>query len=262
VKLRDPASASLGGLVAGMAGGLLGVGGGIILVPFLAGRFKLPQHAAHGTSLAALGATALTSLIVYAAHGSVAWLVAASVGLASAITVHLGVALAGRLSSANLKRAFAALLVVVAARLLWQPAASGVALPAAEGARLALEFAIGAGVGLLAGFMGVGGGLIAVPAFVLLLGMAQRIAQGTSLAVILITAPIGTWSNARRGQVVWPLIPPLAIGAALGGAAAAALAHALPQTLLARIFAIFLLGVAANSWRRAGGPPKPAPSHA
>ena len=75
-------------------------------------------------------------------------------------------------------------------------------------------------------------------------------------------APIGTWSNARRGQVVWPLIPPLAIGAALGGAAAAALAHALPQTLLARIFAIFLLGVAANSWRRAGGPPKPAPSHA
>jgi len=162
------------------------------------------------------------------------------------------VSLAARLSSASLRRAFAVLLMVVAARLLWQPASAAVALPGNAGLRIALELGIGAGVGLLAGFMGVGGGLIAVPAFVLLLGMPQRIAQGTSLAVILVTAPIGTWSNARRGQVLWRLLPPLALGAAAGGAAAAAVAHALPQQLLARLFAAFLVVVAIHSWRRAG----------
>ena len=247
----------LGGLAAGMAGGLLGVGGGIILVPILAGRFKLPQHSAHGTSLAVIGATALASLIIYGSHASVAWRVAAWVALASAVTVHLGVALAARLSSAHLKRAFAVLLVLVAARLLWQPAGGGGAMPASPIAALALELAIGAGVGLLAGFMGVGGGLIAVPAFVLLLGMAQRLAQGTSLAVILVTAPIGTWSNARRGQVRWPLFPSLAVGAAAGGAVASGIAHRVPQALLARIFAVFLLIVAVHSWRRASGAGRP-----
>jgi uncharacterized membrane protein YfcA len=241
-----------------MAGGLLGVGGGIILVPLLAGRFRLSQHASHGTSLAVVGATALASLVIYGSHASVAWRVAAWVAVASAITVHLGVALASRLSSRSLKRAFAVLLVAVAIRLLWSPGAIAGALPASPIAQVALELSIGAGVGLLAGFMGVGGGLIAVPAFVLLLGMAQRTAQGTSLAVILVTAPIGTWSNARRGQVSWSLFPLLATGAAMGGAVAAAIAHAVPQQLLASLFAGFLIVVALHSWRRPGAVPTPA----
>jgi uncharacterized membrane protein YfcA len=255
VKSRDQGLAALGGMCAGLAGGLLGVGGGIILVPLLAGRFRLSQHLAHGTSLAVVGATALASLVIYGSHASVEWRIAAWVAIASALTVHLGVALAGRLSSAALKRAFALLLVAVAARLLWQPGPDPVALPGSLPAQIALELGIGAGVGLLAGFMGVGGGLIAVPAFVLLLGMSQRIAQGTSLAVILVTAPIGTWANARRGQVSWPLIPLLAVGAALGGVTASAVAHALPQRMLVRLFAAFLVVVAAHSWRRAAGRP-------
>jgi uncharacterized membrane protein YfcA len=239
-----------------MAGGLLGVGGGIILVPLLSGRLKLPQHTAHGTSLAVVGATALASLVIYGSHASVEWRAAAWVALASVFTVHVGVALAGRLSSSHLKRAFAVLLAVVAVRLLWQPGTGASLLPASPLAQVAVELAIGAGVGLLAGFMGVGGGLIAVPAFVLVLGMAQRVAQGTSLAVILVTAPIGTWSNARRGQVRWPMLPALAIGAAVGGALAATVAHRVPQQQLARLFAVFLALVAIHSWRRAGVAPR------
>lgn len=260
MKLRDQAFGAIGGLAAGMAGGLLGVGGGIILVPFLTGRFRLSQHAAHGTSLAVVGATALASLIIYGAHSSVAWRIAAWVALASAFTVHAGVALAGRLSSSALKRAFAVLLVAVAIRLMWKPVAAAGVIETEPLAQIALELAIGAGVGLLAGFMGVGGGLIAVPAFVLLLGMPQRLAQGTSLAVILVTAPIGTWSNARRGQVNWPLIPSLALGAASGGLIAAGFAHRVSQDVLARIFAVFLLLVAAHSWRKAGAARAPSPN--
>ncbi|MGH7740770.1 MAG: sulfite exporter TauE/SafE family protein [Candidatus Eiseniibacteriota bacterium] len=253
MKLREQALAALGGMSAGLAGGLLGVGGGIVLVPILAGRFRLSQHAAHGTSLAVVGATALASLVIYGSHNSVQWRTAAWVALASVFTVHLGVALAGRLSSTTLQRAFAVLLVAVAVRLWWPTGSGALVPPGSPDSPIALELLIGAGVGLLAGFMGVGGGLIAVPAFVLLLGMPQRVAQGTSLAVILATAPIGTWSNARRGQVSWPLIPPLALGAALGGIVAASIAHRLPQATLVRLFAVFLLLVAAQSWRRAGG---------
>ena len=255
MKLRDQAIAVIGGIAAGMAGGLLGVGGGIILVPFLAGRFRLPQHTAHGTSLAVIGATALASLVIYGTHASVEWRVAACVAIASAFAVPAGVALAARLSSNTLRRAFALLLLAVAIRLLWLPGAGAVQPPEGTAARIALQLGIGAGVGLLAGFMGVGGGLIAVPAFVLLLGMPQRVAQGTSLAVILATSPIGTWANARRGQVSWPLIPPIALGAAAGGIVAAAVAHLLRQELLGRLFAIFLLLVAAHSWRRARAKP-------
>ena len=62
-----------GGFGAGVAGGLFGVGGGLVLIPILTGLFKLSQHQAHGTSLAVIGATALVSVIVYALHGNVAW---------------------------------------------------------------------------------------------------------------------------------------------------------------------------------------------
>jgi len=63
--------ALLAGLLAGIAGGLFGVGGGIILIPLLTGWFKTTQHQAHGTSLAAIGATAVASIIVYGIHSHV-----------------------------------------------------------------------------------------------------------------------------------------------------------------------------------------------
>jgi uncharacterized membrane protein YfcA len=246
VHARDRLPALLCGFGAGLAGGLLGVGGGIVLIPMLTGRFRLGQHTAHGTSLAVIGATAVSSVVIYGARSSVEWSTAVWVALASALTVPLGVRAARKLSSVALMRTFAIFLVLVAARLLWKP--SG-ATPIADH-REPVELAIGAGVGLLAGFMGVGGGILAVPAFTLLLGMTQRVAQGTSLAVILVTAPVGTIDNARHGQVAWPLVPMLAIGAALGGPIASWLAHLVPQVALARIFAAFLLVSAWRTWIR------------
>ena len=133
---------------------------------------------------------------------------------------------------------------------MWKPAP--LAVPGGDHGRLAIELGIGALVGLLAGFMGVGGGILAVPAFTLVLGMPQRIAQGTSLAVILMTAPVGTFENARHGQVAWKLVPPLAIGAAIGGPIASWLAHRVPQETLGRLFALFLTASAIHAWLRSG----------
>lgn len=246
---RDRVAALLSGLAAGIAGGLLGVGGGIILIPLLTARFRLGQHAAHGTSLAVIGATALTSLAIYGSHASVAWMTALWVALASILTVSLGSRLARRLPSPVLARVFSVFLLIVAVRLFWKPAAGAMAHPVENA--IPIELGVGAAVGLLAGLMGVGGGILAVPAFTLLLGMSQRVAQGTSLAVILATAPVGTIDNSRHGLVAWRLVPMLAIGAAVGGPLASWTAHLVPQVALARIFALFLVVSAIHSWRQA-----------
>jgi len=253
---RGHAGALIAGLFAGLAGGLFGVGGGLILIPILTGVFHLTQHQAHGTSLAAIGATALASVIVYAAHGNVAWTTAALVAVTSIFTAPLGARWASRISRQALARAFAIFCVAVAARLLWKAPAPGAAVPALQHGAIGVGFdlVLGGAVGLLAGFMGVGGGIIAVPAFTLLLGMTQQAAQGTSLAVILATAPAGAVEHARRGNVVLALVPALAIGAAIGGPIASWAAQKLPHLFLVRAFAIFLLLNAAVTWTRAARP--------
>jgi uncharacterized membrane protein YfcA len=235
------AAAVLAGFFTGLAGGFFGVGGGIILVPMLTAFFALTQHQAHGTSLAAIGATAVAGLVVYGLNGNVAWLPAGLLALASVPAAQWGAKLAARTSRERLTIAFAIFIVVVAARILWKaPAASGEhALTGAAG--LAVSLAAGAGVGLLSGFMGVGGGILAVPALTLAFGMSQQMAQGTSLALILVTAPFGAMEHHRHGNVVPRLLPGLALGALAGAPLASLAAQGLPQSTLARGFAVFLL---------------------
>ena len=244
--------AGLAGLAAGVSGGLFGVGGGLVLIPQLTGFFGLSQHQAHGTSLAVIGATAVAALVVYGSHHDVRWFTALVVGAASALTARYGARLAGRSSPAGLTRAFAIFLAVVGLRLLWK-APPVLEQPLVQGpAGLALNVGIGAAVGLLSGYMGVGGGILAVPAFTMLVGMTQQAAQGTSLAVILITAPAGAIEHSRLGNVAWKLVPALAIGAALGAPLASWMALRLPHEILVRTFAVFLLVGAAVFWVRAG----------
>lgn len=236
----------LAGFAAGLAGGLFGVGGGIILVPMLTAYFALSQHEAHGTSLAAIGATAVAGLVVYGLAGNVAWWPAGLLALASLPAASLGARLAARTSRERLTLAFAVFIVVVAVRILWRaPAGSAEhALTGVPG--ILASLGAGAAVGLLSGFMGVGGGIIAVPALTLLFGMSQQMAQGTSLALILVTAPFGALEHHRQGNVATRLLPGLALGALLGAPLASLAAQRLPQQALARGFAVFLLANAAR----------------
>ena len=252
---RERLAGLLGGVAAGLAGGLFGVGGGILLIPILTGAFRLSQHQAHGTSLAVIGVTALASLVVYGAHGNVAWATAALVGIASVFTARYGARLANRLSKRRLARSFAVFLILVAARLLWKtPAGTGSLLSGVPG--VLFDVVLGAAIGVLAGFMGVGGGILAVPAFALLLGMSQPLAQGTSLAVILVAGPSAAIEHHRHGNVVWRLVPLLALGAAVAAPAASWLAQSLPHQILTRGFALFLVANAIAGWIRAGRIPQ------
>lgn len=249
----ERARAALAGVVAGFAGGLFGVGGGIVLIPLLTGLFAATPHQANGTSLATIGATAVAGLAAYAWRGNVSWTTAALLALASIPAARLGARLAARTSRATLLRVFAAFMLVVAVRLLWKaPVTQPHALPFA--ATLVADLVLGGVTGLLAGFLGVGGGILMVPALTLLFGFSQQVAQGTSLAVILVTAPAGALEAARHGNVLGRLVPWLFVGAALGAPLASVLAQSLPHEALARGFGVFLLANAAHTWMRAGRP--------
>lgn len=257
---RDRLRGLLAGLGAGSASGLFGVGGGLALIPVLTGFFKFTQHQAHGTSLAVIGFTALAALGVYGAHANVVWVAAAPMALGSLVTARIGARIAARVSPDRLRRTFALFLMLVALRLFWQPPeiSHAAGLPGIGGTLGYL--ALGLAAGLLAGFMGVGGGILVVPVLTLVFGMSQQAAQGTSLAVMLVTAPSAALEHSRHGNVMWRMVPILAVGAALGAPLAAWGAQGLPHAWLTRGFALFLAATGAHTWFRADGARRSRPS--
>jgi uncharacterized membrane protein YfcA len=112
-----------------------------------------------------------------------------------------------------------------------------------------LAIVLGFAAGVLSGLFGVGGGLLFVPTL-LALGLSQIHAEATSLAAILPTVAAGAWRQQRYGNVRWR--PALALGfASIGGVAGGGLlAEALPEVTLRRLFALFVIAVAAQiAWR-------------
>jgi hypothetical protein len=104
--------------------------------------------------------------------------------------------------------------------------------------------------GTIAAALGVGGGVIYVPALVVLFAFDQHIAQGTSLAIILPTAVVATIAHARLGNVRWRLAAPIALGGIAGAVLGAWVALGVDGELLRRFFGVFLLIVAARmGWR-------------
>jgi uncharacterized membrane protein YfcA len=119
---------------------------------------------------------------------------------------------------------------------------------------------LGLAAGMLAGFFGVGGGILFVPTLVGL-GLSQLDAEATSLLAILPTVAAGTWRQRRYGNVSPRSALVLGLASIGGVAAGVQIATALPEDTLRRLFALLLLGVAAQlAWRsrrRAPYPSKP-----
>ncbi len=109
---------------------------------------------------------------------------------------------------------------------------------------------LGLFAGAIAASLGLGGGIIFVPALVVLFGFDQHIAQGTSLAVIFPTAIVATVAHARRGNVRWRLAIPIGIAGIAGAVMGAQIALRLDPDLLRRMFGVFLLILAVRmAWR-------------
>jgi uncharacterized membrane protein YfcA len=112
-----------------------------------------------------------------------------------------------------------------------------------------LAIALGLVAGVLAGMFGVGGGLLFVPTLIVL-GLNQHEAIGTSLLAIVPTVLVGTWRQSRYGNVRWRAAAVLGAAAAITAQGGVALAEALPATNLRRLFAGLLVLVAIEiAWR-------------
>lgn len=188
------------GLLAGLLSGLFGVGGGTVIVPFLVLFLTFNQRLAAGTSLAAIVPTAAVGVISYALHDSVAWIPALLLAAGAVVGAQIGTWMLPRLSLTVLRWAFVGFLVAVIVSLF-------LVIPSRD-AVLALTWLSGIGLvvlgvvtGVLSGLIGVGGGIVVVPALMVLFGTSDLVAKGTSLLMMIPTAVSGTIGNLRRHNV-------------------------------------------------------------
>jgi uncharacterized protein len=242
------------GLLAGLFGGLVGLGGGAVMIPLMVRFFKFSQHQAHGTSLMALVFTGLAGAITYSTKGSVDLMAALLLAATAILTARFGAIYANALPEWKLKRAFGIFLICVSLLLLSKSSWSYLAFPSQPATGwftiLAL-LATGAAAGFLSGMMGVGGGAPMVAALVLLVGLSQYSAQGTSLAAMVPASMVGAFTHWRLGKVEIKVLPALIPGIIVGTFFGANLAHLLSEASLRLVFAIVLIWLGIRDTRGA-----------
>lgn len=227
------------GLTVGLASGLFGVGGGIIIVPALVYVFRFDHKLASGTSLLALILPSVVGVISYGVRGDVNYLLALVLAAGSIIGAPIGAHLLKRWEKTTVQWAFiAAMVVVIVSLFLVIPSRdAGVEWTVLSVIEVVL---IGFVAGIASGLLGIGGGVIVVPAIVLLLGASDLIAKGTSLLMIIATGLSGTVANLRHKQVDFPSAIVLGVAAAVVAPFSVWLSTAMTPFIANVTFAVFL----------------------
>lgn len=189
------------GIAGGALSGLFGVGGGIVMVPLFALWLGLEQRRAIATSLIAIIPIALAGMAGYATGSAVNWGAGLALGLGGVLGGQLGVWLLPRVPVRLLQGIFTLILLYSAYRLVFPAGDGGAGLEQSTNELWLLLAVVGLAAGVLAGLLGVGGGVILVPALVLLIGSNMNTARGTSLLVVLFTAITASITNMRNGRV-------------------------------------------------------------
>lgn len=242
------------GIAAGALSGLLGIGGGSLLPPLLALLLGIEQHRAQGISLAALvPPVGLPAVIAYRRAG--VRIDVRLVALAVLGFLFGGIAgawLAHRVPARELRWMFVAFLIVSAWRAIGEKkgraAPPGQTEPAPRSSALELMgLPIGVIAGTMSGLLGVGGGLVALPLFRRFAGQDRLEAQAATLAMML--PPIGlpaVWVYAKeQGGLPWPLFGAVALGFLGGSGIGARIAGRMSDKVAGRVYAAFLVVVAA-----------------
>ena len=220
-------------ILIGVSLGTLGSGGSIITMPVLVYVAGIPAHAAVGMSLVIVGATA--------AAGS--WLQSRKVGLdARAAIIFSVTGAAGAYGGAQLTPLVsgAALMAIFAVLMLlagWRMLAARPDQPAPRTCRVWRCAVVGLALGVLTGFLGIGGGFLIVPALVLAAGLDMKRAVPTSLAIIAFNAAGGLAGQLRGTRPDWALTAAFLAFALAGMAAGSAIAGRVSAERLRRTFA-------------------------
>lgn len=244
------------GLAAGFLSGMFGVGGGILIVPGLMAVAGFSQRLAAGTSLATIVPLAAVGVVSYAVHDSVSWMGALILAVGAMTGAQLGALLLARINVKALQISFAVFIVlaIISMFLVIPSRDAGLTITWLTGLGLIV---VGFLTGVLSGMLGVGGGVVVVPALMLLFGTSDLIAKGTSLLMMIPAALSGTVANMRHKNVDLRAAALVAIPACattyLGSVAASAVSPGIANAF----FAAFLAAVAAQLLWKAFRKPSP-----
>lgn len=249
---------ALTGVIAGFLAGLLGVGGGLVIVPALFAIYmglgyesNHLMHIALGTSLATIIFTSLSSVWAHHKRGAVLWSAVIRLSPGIVIGAWLGALIAKYLPSDNLRWIFGIFELYVATQMLFslKPSAHR-SLPGNAG-----MFVAGGGIGVVSSIVGIGGGTLTVP-FLIWCNTVMQKAVATSAACGLPIAFAGAmgfvvagWGieglpTQSLGYVHLPSMLGVAVSSVLIAPLGAKLAHQLPAKTLKRIFAVVLYLIA------------------
>jgi uncharacterized membrane protein YfcA len=237
------------GLLVGVAGGLIGLGGAELRLPYLVGVLGLSAKRAVPVNLAVSLFTVLAALPVrLAASGLaplVAWApVAGTLVVGAVVAAYFGAGWVRRISTATLSNLIAALLILLGFVMIAEafvPLAPAGLFPAEAGVRIAIAVIFGFAIGMISSLLGVAGGEVIIPTLVVGYGAPVGLAGTLSLVISLPTIMVGLvrhWlagAFADRGlfrNVILPLAVATVIGAPLGGLAAASAPAGLIKALL------------------------------
>lgn len=249
--------ALVGALCVGLSLGLLGSGGSILTVPVLVYLLHQPPKVAIAGSLAIVGAIALVGAIRYARQGLVSGRHVLLFGFPGLIATYGGAWLSRFVSGEVQLAVFAGIMGVAAWVMLKPPAPTG--LETQDEKPLLWLIVAGGGVGVVTGFVGVGGGFLLVPALVFLGRLGMHRAVATSLAVIVINSASGFYKQqsvlTAAGQSLdWHIIGLFIVIGGVGSLVGNHIARRLPQRRLRQVFGVFLIAMCAFIlWRTVPG---------
>ena len=224
------------GVVAGLLSGLFGVGGGIVMVPLLVAWAALDQRRASATSLLAIVPIATASAAGYAATDSIDLMAGLLLLVGGVVGGQVGTRLLPGTPIPRLQLWFGLLSLVAAARLVLGGSGSAAGV-AGSWWEVVLLVLVGVAAGLLAGLLGVGGGIVMVPGLVILAGSDADTARGTSLLVVVFTALTATATNLRNDLVDVRVALTAGLVGIPAGLAGAALGQWLPERVALGLFA-------------------------
>lgn len=238
------------GLATGLLSGGFGVGGGIILVPLLL-AVGMDRHRAHATSLASIFPIAVAGAVSFGLSGEVDLDLGIAVGLGGVVGSLVGASVMHRLSTRSLSIFFGLVILAAGIRMIFSTDPLPGSGELSELTLVLLAFGIGLISGFFAGVAGIGGGIVIIPATVLLLGLSQHEAQGTSLLAIILTSVAATIVNRKNRRVRLQDGVVVGAGGVVGSVVASQVALGVDGRILSALFGVLAVIIAFRTLYRA-----------
>ena len=223
---------------------MLGVGGGVIMVPALA-FLGLPPAQIASTSLFAVASTSVSSTVAYSRQKRIDYRLGIEMAAAAIPGAVIGALVSSQITAADFKLYFGMLLMAVGGYIAFRDSI----LKEKEAQKISLSkysamFAITFGAGIISSLFGVGGGVIFVPAMLLLYRMTMHRAAPTSQLTLMLTSFAGLFTHIALGHTYYLYAIALSVGAFAGAQIGAKWSPSMKNALLQKMLAIVLVVMA------------------